>query len=347
VTQIALIPETERTSEVEQLASQLRALGFDAATGPSPDAHPIRVTDWPDPNSDSGVAFVHRLTPLEQALACIPVEFEALPLLVEGESKVVRLWTERVLLQRFKPTVYSFTHNRYGVVPGTDAARLDCSAEIFRRLADEFGDDPDGPRSAFLSVVPAGGCALLAQRRVRACNLEVRVKRFHVGSPLHRYRFTERHETTQQCGPLVKWSRFDEPIVCFDWRHPLTDEEGQLLADEPVSDDYAAVWMDDVPRAKSVARRAFLWLEELFESVGLLLVDICFLIDRSGGVIHGEISPDCMRVRLDSGEPARADSLDKDVWREGRPEEDLRARYEEVLRRVQQATREEEAAWVR
>jgi phosphoribosylaminoimidazole-succinocarboxamide synthase len=173
------------------------------------------------------------------------------------------------------------------------------------------------------------------------------VKRFHVGSPLHRYRFTERYETTQRCGPLRRWSRFDEPVVCFDWRHPLTDEHGTRLADEPISDDYAAVWMDDVPRAKRVARQTFVWLEDLFASVGLVLVDICFLIDRSGGVIHGEISPDCMRVRIGGGDPERAGSLDKDVWRNGSAEDDLRERYEEVLRRIRKATRKEEAVWAR
>jgi phosphoribosylaminoimidazole-succinocarboxamide synthase len=80
-------------------------------------------------------------------------------------------------------------------------------------------------------------------------------------------------------------------------------------------DDYASIWLDNVPAAKKLAREAFEWIEELFASKGLRLIDICFFIDSSGRVLFGEISPDCMRVRDMASDEGEA--LDKDEWRSG------------------------------
>ena len=44
-------------------------------------------------------------------------EFRALPLVVEGNSKEVRYGGNGLVVIRFKPTIYSFTYNRAGVVP--------------------------------------------------------------------------------------------------------------------------------------------------------------------------------------------------------------------------------------
>jgi hypothetical protein len=54
--------------------------------------------------------------------------FLDLPLYHRGESKELRLTRKPgLLIQRFLPTVYSFTANRGGVVPGTDRVRMDVS----------------------------------------------------------------------------------------------------------------------------------------------------------------------------------------------------------------------------
>jgi phosphoribosylaminoimidazole-succinocarboxamide synthase len=254
--------------------------------------------------------------------------------LFEGESKQVRLWTDRVVAIRFKPTIYSHTDNCYGEGAGTDDLRVRFSAGVFRRMADTEWEAGIAPRSAFLAEVETDEGPLLIQRRVVTCNLETRIKRFHIGSPLHRYRFTERYRTTQSCGPLRRWSRLDSPVVCFDWRHPLVDEAGRRLADEPISDDYAAVWMENVDHAKELARNTFLWLERWFADADLCLVDMCLFIDRGGEVIYGEISPDCMRVRFGLGDPAVAPSGDKDVWRSGGSSTAVRAAYMELCKRL-------------
>lgn len=259
---------------------------------------------------------------MEQVLRQVEFDFKRLPLLVLGDSKEIRLLTPKIALARLLPTLYSFTYNRYGEVKGTEEIRARFSAEIFRRMA--LSPGPYRLSSAFLGLVESPEGPLLAERRVDVCNLETRVKRYHIGSPIHRYLFTEEHPTVS--GPaLQRWERFAEPVVCFDWRHPLTDREGNRLADEPLPDDYAALWIADVQRAKFLARETFGWLEDFFRTGSLKLIDICFFIDQGGGTVFGEISPDCMRVRTEASDDA--DALDKDQWRSGGGPDDVLERY--------------------
>lgn len=247
------------------------------------------------------------------------LDFLRLPLLVNGDSKEIRILPEGNVIERLKPTVYSFTHNRYGYAPGTEIIRARFTAAIFAYLdwferTNRFGDYD----SAFVRLEESPAGPFLIQRRVETCNLEVRVKRYHIGSPLHRYRYTGRYPSQQRGGqPISKWSRYEMPIVCFDWRHPMTDEHGVALADEPISDDYAKLWMENVHTAKRMAAGTFMRLEALFDRAGLVLVDICFFIDRTGTILYGEISPDCMRVR------EKGVSLDKDLWRDGKSQDTL------------------------
>ncbi|MHA7304837.1 phosphoribosylaminoimidazolesuccinocarboxamide synthase [Arthrobacter sp. TMN-49] len=259
---------------------------------------------------------------MDQILQQIQFDFSTLPVLVVGDSKEIRLLTPKIALARLLPTLYSFTNNRYGVVEGTEEIRARFSAEIFRSMA--LSPGAYQLSSAFLSLVESPVGPLLAERRVEVCNLETRVKRYHIGSPIHRYLFTEEHPTVAGAA-LQRWDRFAEPLVCFDWRHPLTDRQGNRLADEPLPDDYAALWTSDVQRAKRLARETFSWLEDFFTAGGLKLIDICFFIDQSSGTIYGEISPDCMRVRTHAADDA--DALDKDQWRSGGDPDVILERY--------------------
>jgi phosphoribosylaminoimidazole-succinocarboxamide synthase len=235
---------------------------------------------------------------------------------------------------QFKPTVYSYTMNRYGVASQTDQSRVKFTAALFRKMAKLAPRNGIELQSAFLAEIPSPAGPLLAQRKVETSNLEVRIKRYHIGSPLHRYRYTENYPSTQTCGPLKRWSRLDEPVVCFDWRNPLRDEEGNRLADEPISDDYASVWMYNVAHAKELSRQVFLWMEEFFEAAGIRLVDMCLLIDRQGELIYGEVSPDAMRVRMDLGDPASSEAAAKDVWRSGGSADSLRKNYDTIYERI-------------
>ncbi len=319
-----------------QLASDLASLGFSTAQSNSDgagDCCEIRLVDDVRPKRNGDVALEGGEKLLERALRELPLDFPTLPLLVEGESKEIRLWTDKTVVMRFKPTVYSYTANRYGEVAGTDELRAKFTAVIFRRMADRaFGEF--APANAFLAAIESKHGLLIVQKRVRACNLETRIKRYHIGSPVHRYKYTEAYPSAADGAPIARWTRFDSPVVCFDWRHPLMTPTGERLADEPLPDDYAALWMQDVPHAKEIARATFIWLESLFLNAGLRLIDMCLFIDREGRTIYGEISPDCMRVRLELGDPREAEAADKDLWRNGRAPHELRERYEQLYRRL-------------
>jgi phosphoribosylaminoimidazole-succinocarboxamide synthase len=330
----------DRTSAREaggRAVAELRDLGFDVGLtgrdGAAIRSHIIELVDPGTPTSGA-MRICADGDAVEKLIACMPLDFESLPIVAEGDSKQVRSWTERVVVMRFKPTVYSFTTNRYGEAPGTDVVRLRFTSALFRRMREIPASNAAVPTSAFLAQVTSNGVPLLIERRVDPGNLEVRIKRYHVGSPVHRYKLTEGHASTQSCGPLRRWSRLDSPVVCFDWRHPLRDAEGNRLADEPLSDDYARVWMVDVDSAKAMARNTFLWMEAWFASSGVRLVDMCLFIDRSGRTIFGEISPDCMRVHLDLRDPEEAANADKDLWRSGRTPDLLLARYQELYQRL-------------
>lgn len=320
-------------------ASELVELGFDADCSTAASANGskdvcIRLKQNGPGEGRDGVSIEGPETLLERTLRALPLDFDSLPLVVEGESKIIRKWTEKVVAIRFKPTVYSFTANRYGEVPGSDRIRLKFTAALFRLMA---ARNPDGnaiARSAFLAERESDDGPLLIEKNVETCNLEIRVKRYHIGSPLHRYRYTEKYPTRHGRPPLARWSRLDPPVVCFDWRHPLVDDEQKRLADEPLPDDYAALWIDNLPLAKKTALQLFLWMESVFEAVGLRLVDVCLFIDRTGQTIYGEISPDCMRVRLGLGDPSQSEAADKDLWRGGRSPEAVLSKYEELYHRL-------------
>lgn len=321
---------TAVSAEIDYLLDVCEDLELHVQTSSTTETEEITVLLGPHGESIFIDPYNAEISMLEQVLSQIDVDFQTLPLLVRGDSKEIRLLTPKIALARLLPTVYSFTYNRYGEVPGTDEVRTRFSAELFRKMATDPG--PFHLGSAFLGLVKTKNGILLAEQVVDTCNIEVRVKRFHIGSPLHRYLYMDRHHRRNDGAPLLRWTRFEKPVVCFDWRHPLQDENGKRLADEPLSDDYAALWIDNLPAAKKLARDAFLWIEQQFTRAGLQLVDICFFIDRTGTVLYGEISPDCMRVRDRAS--ADAEAFDKDLWRSGGSPEEVLTRYRSLYELV-------------
>ncbi|MGO4291703.1 phosphoribosylaminoimidazolesuccinocarboxamide synthase [Chitinophaga sp. RAB17] len=285
----------------------------------------------PDPHTITINTAVQTESIIERILQKLPFDFEQLSLLVEGESKIIKYWTPKVVIEKFKPTVYSYTHNRYGLVDGTDAIRIKFTTAIYRKMTAYGKGRPYAPASAFLAEIENEQGLFIVQHLVDTCNIETRIKRYHIGSPVHRYLYTAKYPSTRKDqAPITTWTRFDTPVVCFDWRHPLTDEKNNRLADEPISDDYAALWILDLPFAKKMALETFLWLEKMFFQSGITLIDMCIFIDRTGKLIYGEISPDCMRIRWNSLHPEQAESMDKDLWRKGAAPEKLYENYEKA-----------------
>ncbi|MBI1902441.1 MAG: hypothetical protein HYS13_15170 [Planctomycetia bacterium] len=161
----------------------------------------------------------------------------------------------------------------------------------------------------------------------RFAPVEVVVKRRHIGTPKHRYRFIEQYPT--RAGKILAAdAEYPELQVRFDWRNPVRDSSGQRLADEIMSEQFADLYID-VPKARSLAIAAFEALATFLSGRGLVLDDICFFIDRDGRCIFSEISPDCLRARA-VGEG----SLDKDVWRAGGGSELLTEKWTKFLERI-------------
>ena len=258
--------------------------------------------------------------------------FRDLPLVIEGESKEIRYGGGGQVVIRFKPTIYSFSANRAGVVEGSDVLRLRAS-RVFRRVLEAAGirhgyrevtdrwvladlclhpptqADPEPFRPGDLT--PRALAALPV-----APPIEVVIKRMHSGTSKHRY-FGMSGYPVRADHPLCAGFAFGpddaypEPIVRFDWRNPLTDGKGNRLADEVLCDPVAD-WYIDTDLARKTALRVFDALTDFLNERDVVCYDLCLFITQDGRTVFGEISQDCGRYRhFDLG------SLDKDVWRAG------------------------------
>lgn len=273
-------------------------------------------------------------------------EFDRLPLVVEGESKEVRYAGGGLVVIRFKPTIYSFTANRAGVVDGSDRLRLRATkvflevlraAEIrhaYHRVNDDWvladlvlqpvtrmdpapfrpSDLDDRQLSALLVAPP----------------IEVIIKRMHSGTSKHRY-FAMAGHPVRGGHPLYAGFAFggDDaypgPLVRFDWRNPLHDGAGKRLADE-ILPDAMADWYIDVARARDTALRVYDVLSDFLNERDVVCYDLCLFVTEDGGTVFGEISQDCGRYRhFDLG------SLDKDVWRAGGSSEQVLEKWKTLL----------------
>ena len=244
--------------------------------------------------------------------------YAKLPLFSSGNSKELRRTTvPGILICRFLPTLYSYTHNRSGVVPGTDALRLRISRIFWRHL------HQIGVKTSYLACSP--GYVLVSQERIPP--VEVIVKRALVGTPAHIYHglFEHRDRFDRH---FIKGERHPS-YVRFDYRNPLTAETGERLRDEmlplPLADR-----LINTEAASDLALRTAAAIEALLNAVGLQLLDICLFLDQSGTVLCGEISPDNMRVKS----MANGADFDKDLWRKDRPTEELMAQWADLLSRL-------------
>lgn len=234
--------------------------------------------------------------------------FRKLPLVIEGESKEIRALDDDYCIIYFKPTIYSFTSNRTGIVEGSNIPRVKASA-VFAELLKK-----NGVQHAYLDY---GNEFILARIIKNAPNIEVVVKNFHTGTSKHRY-FGMNGSKVRASHPfyggmeIKNMEAYPQPLVRFDWRnpffHPTTKE---MLADEVLGDNQAD-WFIDVKEARKTAMKTFSLVSNYLGDADVLPYDLCLFISEDGKTVFGEISPDCGRYRhMDYG------SLDKDVWRAG------------------------------
>ena len=258
--------------------------------------------------------------------------FLTLPLVIEGESKEVRYAGNGKVVIRFKPTIYSFTANRCGVVEGSDVLRLRASkvfAEVLKKagISHAYHDISDKWVLADLILQPQSKAvgepfrpddlsAEEIQKLPVAPPIEVIIKRMHSGTSKHRYYgmsgFPVRHSHPLFGGVVFENDdAYPLPIVRFDWRNPIQSKEGKRLADE-ILPEAVADWYIDIKEAERTALRVYEALTDFLGGLDVVCYDLCLFITEDGKTVFGEISQDCGRYRhFDLG------SLDKDVWRAG------------------------------
>ncbi len=234
--------------------------------------------------------------------------FRKMPLVVEGESKEIRALDDDYCIIYFKPTIYSFTYNRTGIVEGSNIPRVHVSKVLCELLKE------NGIKHAYLDY---GDEFVLARIIKNAPNIEVVVKANHTGTSKHRYfgmgkshvRMTHPYYSGME---IKDMEPYPAPIVRFDWRNPFWEPDThKMLADEVMCDDQADYYID-VKKAKKTAALTFSVLSDFLASKDIVIYDLCLFISEDGETVYGEISPDCGRYRhYDLG------SLDKDVWRAG------------------------------
>lgn len=251
-------------------------------------------------------------------------EFRRLPLFVEGESKEIRLLAKDIGIIFFKPTIYSFTANRTGIVEGSNTIRVKVS-EVLCELLKSYG-----VRHSYICYADE----FVVTRVVRNPNIEVIVKANHTGTSKHRYfgmdRSAVRDSHPYFGGMKIKtMESYPHPIVRFDWRNPFRNpDNGSSLADEILCDEQAD-WYIDVAEAKKTARKTFAILQDFLNTKDIMIYDLCLFISEDGKTVYGEISPDCGRFRH-----YNLGSLDKDVWRAGGSSSDVLKKWELLYRMI-------------
>jgi len=252
-------------------------------------------------------------------------EFERLPLVVEGESKIVRDAGDGLAVIRFKPTIYSFTANRAGIVPGSDVLRLRATRillEVIRKA---------GIPHAYRRV---NDRFVLSDLVVDPPPIEVVVKAFHSGTSKHRYHGMS-GPRVRRTHPFYAGRTFRDddgypgPIVRFDWRNPIREPTtGKALPDEVLCDAQAD-WFIDVARARVTALEVYRALSGFLAEKDIVLYDLCLFVTAAGDTVFGELSQDCGRFRhFDLG------SLDKDVWRAGGSSDQVMAKWKLLLQMI-------------
>jgi len=272
------------------------------------------------------VSDYHTLVPASDAA------FDALPLVVEGESKIVRRLPDHPTLCviRFKPTIYSFTQNRAGVVPGSERLRLRATrvlVDVLRR---------HGVAHAYRHVDPVAGY-VVADLVADPPPIEVIVKAFHGGTSKHRYHGMGAPTRVRPSHPyfagaaIVDDGAYPVPQVRFDWRNPLVTPTGVRLADEVMGDDSADLFID-TRAAKLTAQRAYRALAHFLGDRDVVVNDLCLFVTHDGQTVFGEISQDCGRFRHFDPDIG---SLDKDVWRAGGSSTQVLAKWEKLCELIE------------
>ena len=259
-------------------------------------------------------------------------EYLKFPLLIEGESKIIRQFNKKFQIIKYKPTVHSFKQNRSGIVEGTEIERMLMTKniiDIFSRFSIKH------------SYFFIGNKFILNLTQTNLPPIEVIVKKCFVGSDYVRYYNLE--NCLNRFGkPVVNKNKFNEYnkyIVRFDYRNPnVNPETKKPLGDILLCDDLADEFIN-VEVAKKTALKIFKILDDNFKKINLYFEDVCFMLDVNGDTMYGEVSQDCGRYKyLKDG---KIIDLDKDVWRNWESFESLLDKYKRIREMIEKFVKEE------
>jgi XTP/dITP diphosphohydrolase len=209
-------------------------------------------------------------------------EFEAMPLVIKGESKEVRYAGQGYVVIRFLPTIYSFTQNRCAWVEGSAELRLRADAillqlfkengvpHVYEKINDKWVLSRlvmPHPFEFAKYDLPMFTPPDLTQEQIaklhRAPPIEIVIKTFHGGTSKHRYRsmHTSHVRHSHPLWPdrcIEVEAPYPAPLVRFDWRNPLTMKHDPLLkAPDPGAAAACKNFLEELEGFKSQFRSSF------------------------------------------------------------------------------------------
>ena len=230
-------------------------------------------------------------------------------LLYEGKAKKVYT-TERpeVLLLEYKDSLTAFNAEKKAQLEGKGTLTNLISARLFRHLRDQ------GVPSHFLEKVDDRRQLV---RQVTIVPLEVVVRNITTGSLCKRLGIPEGKVLER---PLIELYLKDDALG-----DPIVTEDHALIFGWATETDLAMI--------KSIAHRVNALLRELFDRLGIVLVDFKLEFGRTADgalILADEISPDTCRF----WDKSTGDRLDKDRFRKDLG--DVLGAYREIWKRLEQ-----------
>ncbi len=257
---------------------------------------------------------------LEQIFHRGKERFGDLAVFHKGNSIEIRQTpTPGLLMERFSPTIYSYTANRAGIVDETNFIRM-AVTRIFWNQINQGG-------ISTCALACEEDTALITQEVIPP--VEIVVKRALIGTPAHVYHGIFQHR--DRFGKLFIKGERHVPYVRFDYRNPLHDGAGNRLRDECLPPALAERFID-AKVAEQTALRVFHIVEQTLQEVNMQVLDMCLFLNVTGEIICGELSPDNMRIK----DLQNTQDFDKDVWRKGKSSEELLTKWHEIQARLEQ-----------
>lgn len=242
---------------------------------------------------------------------------EELPIVNEGESKIIRRLTDKYDIVEYKPTIYSHKMQRPGVIAESAECRMNMSRAMLELLwMNQINHTYCYVGKKYIVVEHIDNNDIPP--------IEVVAKAYYTGTDKHRYFHLERFGIVKKVDEKT-W-KYLEPYIRFDMRNPNHDPEtGNPWGDYCMSNGLASQLMDVVEAEKN-ALKTFKILQCFFNSHGFEMMDICFMFTKDGTKMYYEISQDCARIKkLDL-----SDDYDKDIWRAGGSSELIIEKWKQI-----------------